>query len=425
MSEIATITNIREHKDTIKEKIASIDVKQFEGQTFGNEGEYTYQELLDDLDSLLTDITTLTKVPKQFVKISTYEERKNINYCLSNINALIPDPHSLWEYLEQLKQYIRPFHIRYTKERLLDFDAELSELTKKKTTLSRQLTDTNSKLSQTIRNKEKSDTILNDLTKQRQQLPQLEQDINTINNNVARIEKVKNNADNYRTTIDNFVKKITEREIQLENQNAEIKQFNEKLAEFTKERAKLLQTAEELIEKSKTALGYTETQSISTAFKTQLDKVENKGSRFWKNASFWWIVSAITFVSIGIVLTIVFILINQSTDFSVTLARLSLMALPLAGTWFCAGQYTKLKNIAEDYAYKTVLAQSIIGFSEQLKNDDPDDKSYQDYMKKMLDEIHQHPIPKHKRDDIDRSLLERITKVVKEKAGKSSTQDKS
>jgi hypothetical protein len=34
--------------------------------------------------------------------------------------------------------------------------------------------------------------------------------------------------------------------------------------------------------------------------------------------------------------------------------------MPISVAWFCAGQYTKLRNIAEDYAYKTMLAQSII-----------------------------------------------------------------
>ncbi|CAB9539091.1 hypothetical protein BROOK1789B_348 [Bathymodiolus brooksi thiotrophic gill symbiont] len=67
------------------------------------------------------------------------------------------------------------------------------------------------------------------------------------------------------------------------------------------------------------------------------------------------------------------------------------------GAWFCAEQYTKLKNIAEDYTYKTMLAQSIIGFSEQLKDKDDNDETYKTYMKKMLDEIHQHPLKNHKK----------------------------
>jgi hypothetical protein len=105
-----------------------------------------------------------------------------------------------------------------------------------------------------------------------------------------------------------------------------------------------------------------------------------------------WLRFAGAFILIAIALTAWFISINQSTDLNTTLARISIISLPFAGAWFCAGQYTKLKNIAEDYAYKTMLAQSIIGFSEQLKDKDDNNEAYKTYMKKMLDEIHQHPV---------------------------------
>jgi hypothetical protein len=44
---------------------------------------------------------------------------------------------------------------------------------------------------------------------------------------------------------------------------------------------------------------------------------------------------------------------NQKVPTPQAIARISIISLPFAGAWFCAGQYTKLKNIAEDYAYKT------------------------------------------------------------------------
>ena len=77
-------------------------------------------------------------------------------------------------------------------------------------------------------------------------------------------------------------------------------------------------------------------------------------------------------------------------NLSFMLARLSTILMPIAGAWFCAGQYTKLKNIAEDYAYKTMLAQSIIGFSEQLKYGN-DKESYKTYIKRDLCIIHNSP----------------------------------
>ncbi len=100
------------------------------------------------------------------------------------------------------------------------------------------------------------------------------------------------------------------------------------------------------------------------------------------------------------------------------MARISLVLLPLTGAWFCAGQYAKLKNLAEDYAYKTMLVQSIIGFSEQLKNSDDSDTSYQIYIKKMLDEIHQHPLKNHKKQE-QITPYKKIAELVKNLASKN------
>ena len=46
-----------------------------------------------------------------------------------------------------------------------------------------------------------------------------------------------------------------------------------------------------------------------------------------------------------------------------------------------------------------MLAQSIIGFSEQLKDKGDNDEAYKTYIKKMLDEIHQHPLKNHKKQE--------------------------
>jgi hypothetical protein len=152
------------------------------------------------------------------------------------------------------------------------------------------------------------------------------------------------------------------------------------------------------LEEAKTALGYKKAEGISGAFQAQLEKRPN---------GHLWLFSAIPFVLMSIYMSYEFIeLLNDKAivgkltfDLFFVLARLSTILMPISVAWFCAGQYTKLRNIAEDYAYKTMLAQSIIGFSEQLKSTDDSDTSYQDYMKKMLNEIHQHPLKNHKRQE--------------------------
>ncbi|MGZ5245297.1 MAG: hypothetical protein ACXWEY_01790 [Bacteroidia bacterium] len=68
------------------------------------------------------------------------------------------------------------------------------------------------------------------------------------------------------------------------------------------------------------------------------------------------------------------------------------MPLPIAGAIFCANQYVRQKNIIEDYAYKMVLAKSIVGFSEQIRKDNSPDEEYTHYIKTVLNEIHNDPL---------------------------------
>ncbi|CAC9513878.1 hypothetical protein [uncultured Gammaproteobacteria bacterium] len=400
MNEIQTITNIRDVKNKIKEGIKTINTADYAGQKFGNEQEYTYKGLLGGVDSLLTDVTTLIKAPVQFLKLSTHQERLYIFDALNNIQNYIDTPYDLYRFLDKLKQAIRPFNIRYTKERLIEFDNELSELTRQKQEFSKSLDDLKSMVENKgevdemlISLQEKNTELENDVNTGRKRLDALNDNLHNVEDSAEQISEIKNQSNNHKELIDNFVEKIVNREQELENQTVKTETFNKKLKKFTDERDELLKTAKNLIEEAKTALGYKKAEGISSAFQTQLEKRDD--GKMWL-----WFASA--FILIAIALTAWFISINQSTDLNTTLARISIISLPFAGAWFCAGQYTKLKNIAEDYAYKTMLAQSIIGFSEQLKDkgdNDDNDEAYKTYIKKMLDEIHQHPLKNHKKQE--------------------------
>ena len=81
------------------------------------------------------------------------------------------------------------------------------------------------------------------------------------------------------------------------------------------------------------------------------------------------------------------------------IGRISLLPLPIIGAIFCANQYTKQKNIIEDYAYKMVLSKAIVGFSEQLKKNGSDtNEEYVHYIKTALEEIHKYPLRKREKN---------------------------
>ena len=385
---------------------------------YGEEQEYTHQELLDVLNSLLTDLKTLIENPDQLLSLSTLEERNTIRANLLDCKNNLSDPNSLLKSINALTKNIQPFNIRYTSERFLTTKRQLTELENEKTKLQHILAALRQNIKITENNQSESDEILKSLTNQQDGIKEQLKDLTSIFNHAQShlqeyqdhtsiISQFKNTVDSHQPVIDTFVQKIAEREQQLEDQKAKTDTYNSQLSEFTVEHKKRLDGAEDIIKKAKTALGYREAEGISASFKTRLGKLEDV--KLWKNANTYWLSIAILFSGITIWMGYDFIQAIKNTvdigggsgiTLNWILARFSIFTLPIAAIWFCAGQYVQNKNITEDYAYKTVLAQSIIGFSEQLKTydpEDPTDTSYQEYVKKMLDEIHQHPLKNHKK----------------------------
>ena len=82
----------------------------------------------------------------------------------------------------------------------------------------------------------------------------------------------------------------------------------------------------------------------------------------------------------------------------------------ITGAIFCANQYTKQKNLIEDYAYKTTIAKSIIAFSEELRTKDPE--RYAEYISTILKEIHQDPLRKRGKNSDEFSLDKESTGLI-------------
>jgi hypothetical protein len=433
MREVTTINKIRDATNSIKEKLTTLNCNQYLEQSFGSEDEYTCKELYTELDEILTDITTLTKRPKQFLKLSDYQERNNIYNQLNDMHDYLEDPNNVASLLDSLKILVRQFHIKYTNDRFVEFDEELSKLTDKKQIFSSELKKLEDSLNKTLENEEQSKNILENLEQQQRELNEsidstrleessLSQKIQNFNAQSEHILELESQAQSKKETIDNFVKKIINREQELEDQKVKTDIFNEKLKEFTSQRDMLIDSAHDLIGEAKTALGYKKAEGIAAAFRSRLQKLEPEETSIWKKLflpSILWLIGSAIFILIAISLSENFVEVlknKENITIAFVLARLSIIALPITGAWFCAGQYTKIKNIAEDYAYKTVLAESIIGFSEHLKSEDETDKSYQNYMQKMLDELHNHPLKNHKKQEesaIHNNFLNKIEAIIK------------
>jgi len=216
-------------------------------------------------------------------------------------------------------------------------------------------------------------------------------------------------------TFNDFVKQIDEREKQLINQSEKTEKYETVLSDYSKEYARILKEAQTLIDKSLQALQYSTAEGISTAFLEQYKVANAKFNRVS------WLVGAGVFIILTLLLG-VWILTGWGIDKNMNpvisvIGRLSLIPFTLLASLFCANQYIKQKNLIEDYAYKSVLAKSMVAFSEELRVKDT--TRYAEYLSTVLREIHQDPLRKRgkEKDEVSlketTSIIDKISELIK------------
>tara|TARA_R110001632_G_scaffold218718_2_gene348044 strand:- start:1118 stop:2455 length:1338 start_codon:yes stop_codon:yes gene_type:complete len=431
--EIKTITQIRELRDSIREQIKEVDFNEFIAETYGGELEYNYKGIIGGLEALLTDISTLTKAPKKFIKISTSAERTNIVNYLTRIDSYFNSPTSYLAQFEALKILLRGFNVRSFSERQIEFESEIEETRKIKLELQQELAEVKKLKTEIEENNlsietkaeesnEKLDEIesqLDKIIKRKEELIEQSETLEEINTDLYSIkEKATENLEEIVSSmtesksneklITSFANKIQERDKRLGELEQNTEENNKKLNDYENERFSILEESKELIESAKKALNYKTAEGISASFQTQYDNANNK------SVLGWWLFGAIICL-ISTILLGLWVLESTTTTNNVGLiiGRISLLPLPIIGAIFCANQYTKQKNIIEDYAYKMVLSKSMVGFSEQLKkNGSESNEEYIHYIKTALEEIHKDPLRKRDKNKENKNETPQLKDLV-------------
>jgi hypothetical protein len=362
----------------------------------------TFKKLFIDLDRVLNRLTVLCNSKKQFKDISSFAERKSILKKIKIVKDRIKNDNDFLIELDSLKLEIRHFaYIDYTKQYSTDIKTEVDKLRIEKNKVI----------------KEKNELI---------------RAIKAISSNVEKskinIEQSKDNQN----SLKNLGKIIEKYNDQLNQQKIKHKQYNEDIKKYKTEKnnalaevEKIKKEVEGIKEEAKDAMRLGEASGISAALQAQYDEIKGKKKTGFRSifnifiGARAWVFGALLFGIIAIGLGI-WLGISGDLQNSIIVARVSLIFISLTGAWFCAGQYVKISNIAADYAYKVSLAKSIVAFSKQLKNDDATDTSYQDYIKKILDEIHQHPLRNYKQQE-SVAPIEKIIEKVMERISKKNS----
>lgn len=344
----------------------------------------------------------------------SFNRRNTILSILNAINQQRGNPNQVLSQIENLYDNVVISGLFYRRIGKKDYEAELKSVTKLKSSYTRfvnQFDQTKKSLEFITKKKTELEEILNSTNEVKTKVDGLKQDSDNTLNQIN---------ENYNNT-NNVLSKIKEVEGDVEKRKLQIVAFHENVEEYKNNIEELKQKAKEIIDKeseidrliseAETALQLKSAQGISAAFAAQYDAASNP--KISKN----WIRGAIGLLIVAIALTIWIVGgwgIENKDEISSIIGRVVAVAIAISGATFCAKQYIKQKNIAEDYAYKATLSKSIIAFTDEIKNrENTDGNQVSKYLEKVLNEIHKDPLrARDKNIDSTGSLTEKNVNIV-------------
>jgi len=413
-----SIINIESHLEGFIESISKIK-KEYNSSSFFH-WEVLIEEVIADMNVIVATLKYLVKSYKVFVSQSTTTERGQIISYLSSTNTYISQNNTgnAISQIEALKVLLRGFYTPYKKDFVDNFIVEIEKLQWKKVEIENIFKEAESlfvDIEETEQNidwkEEAATTRLEELNtkilKLEQSYTELSGKLEQAKQKEEEITRLLTESRSNEWLISSFSTKVVNREKQLEEQELKTKEYETKLKEYEKNYIITIEEAKTLIETAKKAMNYKTAEWISASIQEQYDKMESKWTWLWLIGS-----------GLGIVAIVIlgWKISESSNNLIQVLARVSLVPVLMLVVYFCWKQYNKIKNITYDYAYKKVLTQSIVWFSEQLLNVKESSEWYQIYIKKMIEELLKDPLrelEKEKKEiKIDNKLKWLFTDIV-------------
>ena len=380
---------------------------------WGIEKEYSPNGLLGGIQNIITDLIYLVENPATFIRLSTYEDRQSINQYLSLLfdDTNHCDFSDIASQLDSLKIVLHPYNLLTDEQRMIVYQQKIDELTQQTEHLTQVLKEAReqekdineiynlvSEQVEEISNKKKAITTSLEQSKAiEEQLKTLKEDLEAVAKEIRALNStsssLKDETIAYKDEVKDFAEEISEHQKQIDKQNAQFEVFQETLDKNTTEQKQYLEDAIKLIEQSKLALNYTTSVGLGASFDAQCERLTGKwGYKLWG-----WLVASVVSI-LGIIAIGIWLITTQHSlgngDYSLIwiqiFGKLSMIPLLVTATIFCANQYSKQKELLEDYSYKLRLAQSMVAFSEELR--EKNSEKYKEYLSSVLKEILKDPL---------------------------------
>ncbi len=334
--------------------------------------------------------TTISSINQQLNQCKQYAFNFSNQNIINIANSIIQQTVNLIDFTETTNLYARSIGLENYKDEV------------------KKLSDTRNKYQKIINEIDNLNSLSSDIQNTYKLTNAFKNDIENLkfdaDNKVILIGDAKAEAEKVWNLLNETKEKIKSDEQEVENKKLGINSFSENIVEYKESIEELKSKANYLvekkteidviIEKAEKALNLNSAIGISAAFSSQYEAANNQAKFKIKNLEFnLWILGSIVFMlsAIGITIWIATGQLNTDTNgISLIVARIVAVAILITGATFCAKQFIKQRNIAEDYAYKAVLSKSIIAFADEIKNKNPDKVA--DYLTKVLEEIHKDPL---------------------------------
>ena len=231
-----------------------------------------------------------------------------------------------------------------------------------------------SKLEEVSTKTDKYNTLVDEISKLKDKIEDMASDVEgNLQTSSTSLSSIKSNQ----STIKDFTNKIDEQEEELDKQAKITGEYEQKLTQYSTEHQSILDEAKDLIDKAEQALSYSTAEGLSTSFNSHYKQLD--GWRLWI-----WMVAAGLLIIAAAGIGIWLISGAVPTDGNINhmwiqiAGKLSMIPLLVTAAVFCARQFSKQKTLLEDYGYKLTLAKSMVAFSEELRDKDPE--KYKDYI---------------------------------------------
>lgn len=384
--------------------------------------EYSVKDFEEQWNYIISIINHFVNNHKWFFIVVSQDDINELVWKMNNCTSYLNHKYynDIITYFSLIKQIIWKYNAQIFLKK--EYSLELSEEILKTQNLFKEL---KNNLFEIEGDLDKKNLIIQNIDDLEERYVELEQKISKIEEKDSYSDELILWIENNQEKIMDFISKIDERERVFNTQNDFMRKYENKIYWFEKQFIEKLWETKKLIKSAKEALNYKTAEGISAAIQSQYD--ESK-----KDLLLWWLYLSAIFLCLALiiwfftlfpdVLVLIFsrlgleIQVNWELNLYSFIARFSFIILLMWASIFSSKQYIKQKNIIEDYAYKLVLAKSIIWFSEELKK--WWEEWYQKYITKTLEELLQDPLRNKniniKDDKSDLSQLKEWIGIMKE-----------